>query len=193
MPRAKKPTATLTLSEFDKLSAAITDLLTRTRAALAESEASRDVVDRLERAGFFAGSKPTPKPAATPTANGGAKRSGKKRAVRRRHHSPIEPSTVIAAVKKTGATGATAGEIADALGIDAERLRYHLYQLRDAGTLKMVGKAGSAKYVAGKGTGAAGKRGKQAKPGASRNGTTQKAKPQKATPAAPASTGPVAA
>jgi hypothetical protein len=183
MPRAKDPAATLTLSEFDKLSAAITDLLQRTRAALAESEASRQVAERLERAGFLVASTPRVKPASSPKANGGAKRTSGTRGARRRHHSPIEPSTVVAAVRKAGASGATAGTIAKALGVDAERLRHHLYQLRDAGTLTMVGKAGAAKYVA-KGTAADGKPGK-AKPAGARKRGAKKTSAKESSTAAP--------
>jgi hypothetical protein len=184
MPRVKKPSAPLTLSELDALSAAVTELLQRTRTALADSEASRHVAERLERAGFFVASTTSAKPASSPKANGGAKRTGAKRGARRRHHSPIEPSTVVAAVRKAGASGATAGTIAKALGVDAERLRHHLYQLRDAGTLKMVGKAGAAKYVA-KGTASDGKPGK-AKPAARKGGAKKDMSAKEPSTAAPA-------
>jgi hypothetical protein len=174
MPRAKKPSATFTLSEFDKLSAAITDLLQRTHAALAASESSRQLAERLEHAGFFVASTRAPTAAPAPKANGGAKRTGAARPTRRRHHSPIEPSKVVAVIKAAGAAGATAGAIATKLGVDAERLRHHLYQLRDVGTLKMIGKAGAAKYIAAKGAASGGKRGKRGKAAAPRNGGAKK-------------------
>jgi hypothetical protein len=185
MPRAKKPSATLTLSEFNKLESAVMHLFGQVRAALTDSEEHRQLVERLAQAGFLPASKATTKAVSAPSPKSAANGVGTARRRRRRQHSPIDPSKIVAAVKKAGAAGRTTGQIAVELGVDAEPLRHRLYELRDGGTLTMIGKMGGAKYVLASAKGSpSDKSVKRAKP-AKRGKAKKQAKPASKEPEAP--------
>lgn len=148
MPRRKLDhgSSPLTLGELDRLEAAIGNLFARVRSALdGGASESHALVERLERAGFFA-------PAG---GNGGGGRRAQAGAApkqarrRRRRHEPIDTGKVIAALKKAGGDGQTSGQLATALKIPTERLRFELYKLRDAGQIRMTGKMSQARYFAG--------------------------------------------
>lgn len=65
---------------------------------------------------------------------------------RRRRHSPIDRAAVLKIVRSAGKKGFAAGRIAERLRVDVSRIRPVLWQMRDAGQLRMTGKLALARY-----------------------------------------------
>lgn len=65
---------------------------------------------------------------------------------RRRRHPPIDRAAVLRVVGIIGKKGVAAGKVADRLHVDVGRVRPVLWQLRDAGQLRMTGKLSLARY-----------------------------------------------